>query len=311
MIQLLTFTVILMSFVLGGYAIILNHNLRLVHDKAFVHSLFYYQALSYFFAVYGILGSLLIRIFLPKLGVSIVGIEVISSIIPFIGVPFLIAAWYMLLKVSADLIGLKKNAYLSIFYFVFTLSGFLAYGLVIKNMPDFELEMQQYAQQSIYLGYALIEFVIVSYVAIVLLLKAQKLKDAIHQQFFRRFALIVLLVSIMKSVGLYFSQDNFYVGLYFIMIFFVGNLPLILLSRVYMDVSAESNSKKGGYPDLFIQFAITPREKEVVNEICSGKTNQQIADTLFISLQTVKDHTSNIYRKVEVKNRVQLIQKFS
>ena len=41
-------------------------------------------------------------------------------------------------------------------------------------------------------------------------------------------------------------------------------------------------------------------------EICSGKTNQQIADDLFISLQTVKDHIHHIYLKTGVKNRVQL-----
>lgn len=59
--------------------------------------------------------------------------------------------------------------------------------------------------------------------------------------------------------------------------------------------------------DVRSDFGISIREKEVLGLICEGKTNQEIADILFISLQTVKDHTSRIYKKVGVKNRVQLI----
>lgn len=60
--------------------------------------------------------------------------------------------------------------------------------------------------------------------------------------------------------------------------------------------------------DAFIKkFGLTSRESEIVGEIYSGKTNQQIADTLFVTLQTVKDHTSRIYLKADVKSRAQLI----
>jgi len=54
------------------------------------------------------------------------------------------------------------------------------------------------------------------------------------------------------------------------------------------------------------QYAITPREFEVVKEIYTGKTNKELADKLFITVQTVKDHTHRIYQKTEVKNRTQL-----
>ncbi|MDT8374569.1 MAG: LuxR C-terminal-related transcriptional regulator [Bacteroidales bacterium] len=41
--------------------------------------------------------------------------------------------------------------------------------------------------------------------------------------------------------------------------------------------------------------------------MCNGLSNQEIADRLFISLQTVKDHTSRIYTKTNVRNRMQLM----
>jgi ATP/maltotriose-dependent transcriptional regulator MalT len=53
---------------------------------------------------------------------------------------------------------------------------------------------------------------------------------------------------------------------------------------------------------------ITKREKEIVEQICQGKTNQQIADALFISLQTVKDHTHRIYCKIGINSRMNLVQ---
>jgi len=59
------------------------------------------------------------------------------------------------------------------------------------------------------------------------------------------------------------------------------------------------------------RFGITHREREVIELICQGKSNQEIADALFISLQTVKDHNYNIYQKTGVKNRVGLVKLFT
>jgi LuxR family maltose regulon positive regulatory protein len=52
---------------------------------------------------------------------------------------------------------------------------------------------------------------------------------------------------------------------------------------------------------------LTERELDVVRRIAEGLSNQQIADRLFISLSTVKWHTSNIYGKLGVKNRTQAV----
>jgi DNA-binding CsgD family transcriptional regulator len=59
--------------------------------------------------------------------------------------------------------------------------------------------------------------------------------------------------------------------------------------------------------NFIISHKISKREKEVLQLICLGKTNKEIAEKLFISEQTVKGHAYNLYRKVEVENRVQLV----
>lgn len=59
--------------------------------------------------------------------------------------------------------------------------------------------------------------------------------------------------------------------------------------------------------EICIQYRITPREKEFIELIYSGKSNREIAETLFLSESTVKTHIYNIYRKLDVKNRVGVI----
>lgn len=50
---------------------------------------------------------------------------------------------------------------------------------------------------------------------------------------------------------------------------------------------------------------LTPRELEVLRLIGEGLTNQEIADTLFIGIKTVKTHVSNILSKLGVQDRTQ------
>ena len=58
---------------------------------------------------------------------------------------------------------------------------------------------------------------------------------------------------------------------------------------------------------LFDRFRITKREQDIIRFVCLGKTNAEIGKELFISVKTVKRHLYNIYQKLRVKNRVQLV----
>ncbi|ESU32157.1 LuxR family transcriptional regulator [Bacillus sp. 17376] len=52
---------------------------------------------------------------------------------------------------------------------------------------------------------------------------------------------------------------------------------------------------------------LTEREMEVLKLIAEGKTNQEIAEELFIALKTVKTHVSNILSKLQVQDRTQAV----
>ena len=60
---------------------------------------------------------------------------------------------------------------------------------------------------------------------------------------------------------------------------------------------------------LLSNLGISKREYEVLTLLGTGMSNQEIADTLFISQNTVKTHTSRLFEKLAVKNRTHAILK--
>ena len=99
--------------------------------------------------------------------------------------------------------------------------------------------------------------------------------------------LLVLLMNVMMLVWLVFYGKK------------VDGFKVLANSKI------DNNNK-----DLIQKYGISKREMEVINLICEGCSNKEIADRLFISVETVKDHNSRIYLKTEVKNRTQLAKLF-
>lgn len=54
---------------------------------------------------------------------------------------------------------------------------------------------------------------------------------------------------------------------------------------------------------------LTEREREVLRHILANENRKQIAETLFVTENTIKKHTSSIFRKLEVRNRMELFAK--
>lgn len=55
--------------------------------------------------------------------------------------------------------------------------------------------------------------------------------------------------------------------------------------------------------------SLTEREKEILKLLVQGLSNREVAEKLFISEKTVKNHISNIFRKMEVTDRTQAVVK--
>jgi two-component system, NarL family, response regulator LiaR len=57
------------------------------------------------------------------------------------------------------------------------------------------------------------------------------------------------------------------------------------------------------------RLGISKREYEVLELIAQGLSNQEIADKLFVSLNTVKTHSSNLFMKLDARRRTQAIHR--
>ncbi|GAB7224881.1 LuxR C-terminal-related transcriptional regulator [Vibrio owensii] len=56
-----------------------------------------------------------------------------------------------------------------------------------------------------------------------------------------------------------------------------------------------------------VSAILTKREQQIITFLSMGASNQQIAEQLFVSENTVKTHLHNIFKKIDVKNRVQAL----
>lgn len=87
------------------------------------------------------------------------------------------------------------------------------------------------------------------------------------------------------------------------------NLEISLLN---IDIDNMFKTVYGGNKPIESVFEgkLSKREIEVSQAICEGLNNKQIAERLFISEKTVKSHLSNIFLKLDLQDRVQLIVEY-
>jgi two-component system, NarL family, response regulator LiaR len=79
----------------------------------------------------------------------------------------------------------------------------------------------------------------------------------------------------------------------------------IIEKEVYIHTSPKTEINQNEIEKL----GISKRELDVLNVMATGLSNEEIAGKLFISLNTVKTHSSNIFFKLDVKRRTQAIEK--
>ena len=58
------------------------------------------------------------------------------------------------------------------------------------------------------------------------------------------------------------------------------------------------------------QYSMSPRELQVARLVCEGFNNDEIAVSLKITQGTIKTHIRNIYRRVRVKNKIEMLLRF-
>ncbi len=295
--------VILILFVFSAAfaatGVLLSRRLRLKCDAEFLTTHFYFLIFMLTFGAYGLWGQMLIRGLIASL-VNEQAVERISGIITFIGMPFLTISWFMLIRMAREMAGALVQRWLLPLFIGFNALTILAFGFAIHYFQELRAtDLVRY--------YYLIFNTLYFLTATLLLLPAGDFKKLIGRD--RRILAAGLEIwTIAQAIILWFYRDNVWLALSFIFIFFGG----LLLFPVYLSYFADFKPFKMveettiPFESFCKKYEISPRESEIILHLCKGLTNKDISDKLFISIQTVKDHTHRIYLKTMVRNRTEL-----
>jgi len=102
-------------------------------------------------------------------------------------------------------------------------------------------------------------------------------------------------------------SDDFWIAVFSLLFLVIG----IVLSRKLFAKTIVVNRQQpvAINHDQLLQSGISKREAEILLLIHEGLSNQQIADKLFVSENTIKKHISNIFQKLQVERRTEAIKK--
>ena len=282
-------------------AILLTSRLMKEYTVPFARPLFYYIIFMFAFGFYGIWGQFIIfTVAGNRLTPDM--LSTVSAISLLLGLPFLVIGWMMLLRFGAECAGLRLKGYLYILSVVINLGIITFIGYTSGDTVFSEaLPVFKYY----YSGAALFFSLITCFI----LLRGTSPSPGKTDR--RILAGLLLAGALTQSAVLMLLPHSVWMALVFAFLLFgaAALLPVYLAYNADLksfQIPEELNLSRG-IEDFCIRHEISPREADIIREICNGLSNQEIADKLFISLQTVKDHTSRIYSKTNVRNRMQLM----
>jgi len=295
----------------GAISIFFSFRLMKRYRSPFLGSYFYYMVFLYIFGTYSLAGAGILQHLLSRMEIDQDLIHSASLFAIFLGIPFLALAKFMFVRSILDFLNKKASTSFLIIYFFILTSAFVLYGVYMIRLTRFELG--DYQDLILIQRWAFAAFMITLYLSafLFILFSTRKLSDLPAKKYIRIFGSWYLAYMVLCISSLAFTSYRLISHQVFFLIFLSWHLIPLLFMNIYLNrYQKQEQPLPGDFEARLRAFAsehdISRRECEVVRLICQGMANQEISDSLFISLQTVKDHIHRIFVKTGVKNRVQL-----
>jgi DNA-binding CsgD family transcriptional regulator len=295
------YLIFILSVALAAGGVVLTSRLRNRYRHEIFSTLLYFQVFIFTFGFYGIWGQVVIKAFLSTY-ISTDLLARFSDIAMLLGLPFLVFAWLMLIQFSFGISGRKNSNWFILLFLLVNFSIIIVLGYFIAKTSELKpVSLLKYYFISMHFLYSLLSSLLIVFPG--------KERSIIHDYDRRRIGPGIFLVMVLQCVPLLFYNSQPYIAVIFTLTFFAGNtfLPIYLNYGTLFTVFSSGPQKNFSFDEFCKKFEVSPRETDIVREICNGLSNKEISEKLFISLQTVKDHTHRIYIKTNVKSRVQLI----
>jgi DNA-binding CsgD family transcriptional regulator len=302
MINYLIAALFILTIALTSGSILITTHLRSSYKTEFFSALLFYQVFYFTFGFYAIWGQFIVTSFLTSF-VSVELIGRIKDLTVLLGLPFLALGLLMFVRFSREVSGKSTSRFFFLWFLI--LNTILIFGIgyifIKYQQIDTFLVVKFY-----YITFSLL----LTFYGVYVMLFGKHQINRLKNFDLKNLSIGIFSFLIAQSIILILYADSIYIALLFILVFFISGTYIPIYFRYYADLS--TLLPKGELSNSFEQFCreheISKRETEIIYEICNGLTNQQIADKLFISLQTVKDHTHRIYFKTDCPNRAQLMR---
>lgn len=299
--ELVSLVIFIFCAAMAAGSILLLTRLLEEHPEPFVRSLFYHNIFISAFGFYAIWGQFIIVAFAGS-RLSPDTFSTVSVISLLLGLPFLVFGWMMILRFSAEAAGFRFRDYHTLSFLLVNFGIIIGLGFALRDM-DFSEAMPLF--KYFYASAA----VVYSFAAALLLIRGRQGSPGQRDRVY--LAALIAAGALSQAAVLLLLPYSVWMALIFVFLLFAEMtlLPLYLTYQadLRLCLPQEPLQMPRGIEDFIRRHEISPREAEIIAEICNGLSNQEIADKLFISLQTVKDHTSRIYSKTNVRNRMQLM----
>jgi DNA-binding CsgD family transcriptional regulator len=286
-------------------SILISYQLTLENKKPELQILLYQQIFLFSFFIFSIWGNLAIRQVIADVNLNSELIPRLVFFIPLPGMPFLMISWFMLLKFSLNINGYHPERKWIFIYF----TGFIAiFAALTFLFHTGKIETPINPDKFLLRVFVCLNLVFHLLFLLPFLKSNIQGEEDYKKKEMRKCLSIYITATAIQSMLLWFSVSaGFLLTVVSILLLFSSSALLPVSLKLFVTFTVKKPINKPVSFEAFCnEFHISKREAEIVLEICAGKTNKAIADKLFITLQTVKDHTHRIYTKTNVKSRVQL-----
>jgi DNA-binding CsgD family transcriptional regulator len=301
MLRIAVYLAFIISAASASGGIILSSKLRKKYHTEMYSALLYFQVFIFTFGLYGIWGQVILKTYLSPYieGGTLARFTDFSMLL---GLPFLVFAWLMLIRVACYISGRVCTTWFIMIFLVANFSILVTLGYFISENEN---SMASFLLKSYFMAMNLIYAV---YCFTIILIKGNH-ETAYDKNDRRIIAPALASIMVIQCIPLFFYKGGTIPGLIFILVFFTGNIFLPFYISYFARISTirPVPAENISFAEFCARYEVSPRESEIIREICNGLSNKEISEKLFISLQTVKDHTHRIYIKTNVRSRAQLM----
>ena len=225
--------------------------------------------------------------FVTERNAGITNILLLSIIGLFLGVCFS----YGIISLGFDLIRVSTNAFvrkLPLFYLILFTAAEIVFAVINKDAK---------------LLSTIINISGIWVPAGISVLLAIIFHKRIDSGVFKKEKWIFIILALINLVFAFFIEE-----IPFVFIISISLLVFYIFYRFYF-AAPVSKTEKSLNPEFVKNFSLTRREQEIILALLEGKSNKELAQALFVSEKTIETHLGNIYKKIGVKNRLELFSR--